>query len=219
VRNAHPGQFFQVSSSGTNNKSAEPMFQFVNMDPLRVVVQVPEYDAPLVKTDKDSTTVKSYGSTAYITFQGLSDKVIPGTVTLSADALDNQARTLTVEIHLPNPPDKDGKHKLLPGMYVNAAIEVETAKTWILPLQAVYTDGDKSYCFVVEPSADQKGKAIKTVVKIGVANDIDVEVLQKRTGNSSDREGWANITGEELIVAGNPESLLDGQAVRFVPAK
>ena len=40
-------------------------------------------------------------------------------------------------------------------MYVNAAIEVETAKTWMLPLQAIYTDGEKSYCFVVEPSADK----------------------------------------------------------------
>jgi RND family efflux transporter MFP subunit len=220
VRNVHPGQFLQVSSSGSTNKSAEPMFQFVNMDKLRVVVQVPEYDAFLVKAEEDSTRGKGRGSPAHIAFQGLNDLVISAPVTLTSDVLDSQSRTLRVEIHLPNLPNKDGKRELLPGMYVNATIEVETAKTWKLPLQAVFTDGDKSYCFVVEPSADKQGKAVKTALKIGVANDTDVEILKKRRpAGASEKDDWVNITGSEIIVSTNPESLLDGQIVTFAPPK
>ena len=65
VRNVHPGQFLQVSSSGSTNKSAEPMFQFVNMDPLRVVVQVPEYVMrSQVQAEEDSAQGEGRGSPA-----------------------------------------------------------------------------------------------------------------------------------------------------------
>ena len=90
----------------------------VSMDVLRITVQVPEYDAPLVKD----------GAEAVITFQGLKDEEIAGKVTRNTDVLDNEARTLKVEIHLPNYRLPDGKWKLRPGMYVNAAINVETAQ-------------------------------------------------------------------------------------------
>jgi HlyD family secretion protein len=219
VRNVHPGQFLQVSSGGSTNKSAEPMFQFVNMDKLRVVVQVPEYDALLVKAEEDSTRGNGSGSPARITFQGLNDVEKSAPVTLKSDALDNQSRTLRVEIHLPNLRDKDGKHALLPGMYVNAAIDVVTPETWTLPLEAVYTDGDKNYCFVIEPAGNQQSKAVKTALRIGVANDTQVEILKKRRPGAAEKEEWVNLTGNEVIVAANPESLLDGQLVTMAPPK
>ncbi len=107
LRNVHTGHFIQVSSSGSNNKSAEPLFNVVRIDKVRVNVQVPEYDAALVKE----------GAPAVITFQALKGKEIRGYVTRFTWLLDDQARTLRVEIHLPNPDEL-----LLPGMYVYVAI-------------------------------------------------------------------------------------------------
>lgn len=202
VRNVHPGHFLQVSSSGSTNKSAEPIFNMVRMDILRIAVQVPEYDAPLVKD----------GSDAMIAFQGLKDEEIAGKVTRTSDVLDNEARTLKVEIHLRNIRLADGKWKLRAGMYVNSAIKVETPKVWTLPADALFTDGENSYCFMIDRD---KGKAIKTAVKVGVRNQKLIEVLKKQVGraNGNNQASWEDFTGKEEVVAANPESLLDGQTV------
>ena len=205
-RNVHPGQFLQVSSSGSTNKSAEPLFNLVNLKVLRITVQVPEYDASLVKADFDAPTVKGYGSPAVVTFQGLNDREIKGRVTRKADLLDNQSRTMKVEIFLQNQGEK-----LLPGMYVNAAIHVVVPDTWTLPVDAVFTDGEKTYCFIVEG-----GKAVKTALQTGVRNDFLVEILRKR---SHERHEWVAVTGGEQVVSANPESLIDGQNVTIAPAK
>jgi RND family efflux transporter MFP subunit len=203
-RNVHPGHFLQVSSGGSTNKSAEPIFTMMRMDILRITVQVPEYDAPLVKN----------GAEAVITFQGLKDEEIIGKVTRNTDVLDNEARTLKVEIHLHNMRLPDGTWKLRPGMYVNAAIKVATPKVWTLPAEAVYTDGDRSYCFIVDR---EKNKAMKTAIQVGVRNDTLVEVIKKQARvQQAKNVVWEDFTGQEPIVAANPESLLDGQAVIVV---
>jgi HlyD family secretion protein len=200
-RNIHTGAFLQVSSSGSTNKSAEPIFNVVRMDKVRVNVQVPEYDAALVKE----------GTPAIVAFQALKDKEFPGTVTRFTEVLDDQARTLRVEIHLPNP-----NEQLLPGMYVNAAIKVERPNTLTLPADAVFTDGEKTYCFVIE-----QGKAIQTAIKIGTKTELAVEVLKKqaRPGHSTEQPPWEDLSGEEAVVASNPEALIDGQTVNVKPNK
>jgi HlyD family secretion protein len=53
-RFVHTGHFVQPANSGTTSKSAEPLFMFMRTDRLRVVVQVPEADAPLVKDGADA---------------------------------------------------------------------------------------------------------------------------------------------------------------------
>jgi HlyD family secretion protein len=195
-RNVHTGHFLQTSSSGTTNKAAEPIFNMVDMNTVRIAVQVPEYDAPLVKD----------GATAVVRFQGLKDEEIVGKVTRNSDVLDNEARTLKVEIHLSN-----ADRKLRPGMYVNVAIKVETPKVWTLPIDAVFTDGEKSYCFLVD---QETGKASKTALKIGVRNDASVEILKKQSKSKEAKDRtWEDLTGLEQVVAANPESLIDGQEV------
>ena len=206
-RNVHTGHFLQVSSSGSTNKSAEPIFNVVRMDILRINVQVPEYDAPLVKD----------GDEAAITFQGLKDEEIIGKVTRNTDVLDMEARTLRVEIWLPNTRLSNGNWKLRSGMYVNSAIKVETGKVWTLPTDAVFTDGEKSYCFVVDP---ETGKAMKTALQIGVKNDSLVEVMKKQARSpQAKNQAWEDFTGLERIVAANPESLIDGQTVTMAAPK
>jgi HlyD family secretion protein len=195
LRAVHTGAFVTAASSGSTNKAAEPLFTMMRTDKMRVVIQVPEYDAPLVH----------YGSDAVIRFQALNDKEIRGKVTRTADTLDPQARTLRVEVHLPNPDEK-----LVPAMYVNAAISADVPDALTLPVEAIYTDGEMTYCFIL-----QNGKAIRTAIKVGVSNDRIVEVLKKQVRSPQDhaQNQWIDFTGNEAIVANNPESLIDGQAV------
>lgn len=202
-RNIHPGAFLQASSSGSTNKSAEPLFNMVNMKKLRINVQIPEYDAALVKD----------GDEVAIAFQGLKDETISGKVTRATEALNEDARTLRVEIHIDNVRLPNGNWRFRPGMYGNAAIKVATQPVWTLPNGAVYTDGERSFCFIVDESS---GHAMKTALQLGIKNDTLVEVLKKQS-RSPENQLWEDFTGKERIVAANPESLLDGQAVTVSP--
>lgn len=88
-----------VTPSG---RPAAPLFTVSRVDIIRVVVAVPDRDAPRLRV----------GSEATIKFDALPDKMFKGKVARIAGALDPAKRTLRAEIDLPNP---DGK--LLPGMY------------------------------------------------------------------------------------------------------
>ena len=107
-------------------------------------MQIPEYDAPLVKD----------GDEAVVAFQGLKDEEIVGKVTRNTDVLDMR-RTRCVEIGSATRVCPMADWKLRPGMYVNSAIKVETPKVWTLPTDAVFTDGEKSYCFIVDQENGQ----------------------------------------------------------------
>jgi len=60
-RIVHTGHFVQPANSGTTSTSAEPLFMVMRTDIIRVVVQVPEYDAPLVRDGADAIlTLQAY---------------------------------------------------------------------------------------------------------------------------------------------------------------
>jgi multidrug efflux pump subunit AcrA (membrane-fusion protein) len=65
-RFVHTGHFVQPANSGTTSKTAEPLFVVMRTDRMRVVIQVPESDAPLVKD----------GADAIVRIQSLNDREI-----------------------------------------------------------------------------------------------------------------------------------------------
>jgi HlyD family secretion protein len=201
LRNVHTGHYVQPSGSGSSNKTGDPLFVLVREDIMRLTVQVPETDAPLIQV----------GAEALIHFHALRNRDFKGTVTRTSYALDYAARTLLVEIDLKN---KNGE--LRPGMYANVTIKAVTPPTISLPIEAVLTDGQQDYCFCVQGS-----KAVKTPIKTGVRTDQFVEVLKKQTKmvRAGDEIPWEDWTGEELVVVSNPTSLQDGQDVTLETAK
>ena len=200
ARNVHRGHFLQDSSSGTTNLNAEPLFQMVRMDKMRINTQVPEYDAILVKK----------GMPAAVRFPGTTIPEQRGEVTIFTWSVDEMARTLRVEIHLPNP-----KELLRPGLFANVVITVELPDTLVLPAEALMNEGDAYYCYIIEG-----GKAVRTAVDIGVKTDRLVQVLRKQERHIGDpkNDAWQEFTGREDIVARNPTSLIDGQAAIAVPS-
>jgi HlyD family secretion protein len=217
-RNVHKGHFLQPASSGTTNRTAEPLFEMMRTDVMRLNVQVPEMDAAWIKPG-DSPQVAflkgvlggsvvqamvKKGDRAIVTFQGLPGFEVTGTVTRFSYSLDEHARTLRVEIHLANPTGK-----LKPGMYANVTILAKIQNAITLPSEAILQDimngKDRPYCFVVED-----GKVKKLFVQIGARCNEGVQLLRKQWPGSGK---WETFTGKEVVVSTNAAALQDGQVV------
>ena len=193
-RSVNTGDFVQPAGSG----KAQPLYVIHQTDPVRVFVNVPGEDAACVR-DGDPVALHVPGAGA---------GVIQGKVTRTARALNPQARTLRTEVDVPNP---DGR--LLPGMYVQARIEVAHADVWTLPAAAVVLAGDQPFCYRLEGD-----KAVRTPLLIGLTGSGLVEVVKKQVRSSpSEEPRWEDITGAEEVVAGEAASLTDGQPVRRSP--
>jgi RND family efflux transporter MFP subunit len=192
-RGVDTGHFVQPSPGGSN--PGVPLFVVVRTDPLRIFVDVPETAAAAVRD----------GAPARVRVQALQEEEFAGRVTRSSWALDNQTRTLRVQIDLPN---KDGR--LRPGMYASAALTVERPGALVLPAAALLVNEDQPTVLRVED-----GKAVRTPVKLGARQGSLVEVIKKQAKPVRRGEPvvWESFTGREEIVVANPSALADGQAV------
>jgi RND family efflux transporter MFP subunit len=184
-----------VQPVGTGTKGL-PLFVVDQLDPARVFVNVPGADAPWIR-DGDPVSLR---------LEGAGGALLQGKVTRNARSLDPQSRTLRTEIDLPNP-----EGKLLPGMYVQATITVEHANVWTLPASALAAEGSQMICYRLE-----NGKAVRTPLQVGLRGGGLVEVIKKQVKavHAGEEGRWEPITGEDMIVANDPELLHDGQAVQ-----
>ncbi len=167
------------------------LFKVARLDPVRVVIDVPEADAELVK---EKAEVK-------LTIQSLSGPSLSGTVARTSWALEPGSRTLRTEIDLPN---KDGR--LRPGMYVYAQIINELPEGWTLPTSALAKQGNSTVCFLVEGS-----KAVRTAVQIGRGDGQFIQVLKRQQSGSPST--WEDLMGNETIAV-RAAGLTDGQAIQ-----
>jgi multidrug efflux pump subunit AcrA (membrane-fusion protein) len=185
-RRVNTGNFVQPGGG-----QGDWLFEVARLDPVRVVVAVPEADAELVKEKAE----------AKITIQALSGLTLTGTVARTSWALEPGARTLRAEVDLPN---KDGR--LRPGMYVYAQIINPLPDGWTLPTSAVMKQGNATACFLIEGD-----KAVRMPVQVGRSDGQRVEVLKRQKAASP--SAWEEFTGNETIAA-RAAGLTDGQAVQ-----
>jgi RND family efflux transporter MFP subunit len=184
-RHVNTGDFLQPSG-----KSAG-VFTVAQLNPVRIVVDVPEMDAPLVR---EKGPIK-------LAIQSLGRGELSGTVTRTSWSLEPSSRTLRVEVDQPNP-----EGLLRPGMYVYARIGVALPEAWALPVSAVVKQGEAHVCFRVEG-----GKAVRTPVQVGRSDGQHVQVLRlQKTGSTE----WLEPDGTEAV-AQPAASLTDGQAVQL----
>ena len=185
-RKVNTGDLVQPSGG-----KADWLFTVARLDPVRVVVAVPEADAGLVK---DKAKVK-------VDVPALGGMPLDGTIARSSWSLDAASRTLRAEIELPNA-DK----RLRPGMYVYAHIEAVLPEAWTIPVTALVEQGDGAFCFLIED-----GKAVRTPIRIGRRDARSVEVSGRRETGSAG--GWEAFTGKESVAA-QASGMVDGQTVR-----
>jgi multidrug efflux pump subunit AcrA (membrane-fusion protein) len=198
-RDLDTGAYVQApAGAGT---AATPLFEVVSTNLMRIYVDVPETDAPMIRA----------GGPARVLVQALGEREFPGRVSRSSWALDNRTRTLRVEIDLPNP---DGI--LRPGMYASARIPVARAETLTLPASSVFLQDDQAWVVRLVDN-----KALRTPVRLGLRDRQRVEVLRKQTPSASPGAAaeWEDFADTDLIVADNPSTLADGQEVTIQSAR
>jgi HlyD family secretion protein len=157
-RNVHTGHLAQPAPQG------EPLLMLMRTDLMRVVVDVPEADAPLVQP----------GDAVAVRFPAQPGASIAGKVTRTAGSLDRSTRTLRVEVHLPNP---DGR--LNPGVYAYASIATaEHPNTLVVPTSALGGDKLHSFCMCVID-----GKVVSKDVAVGIRVKDEAEITAGLEGN------------------------------------
>jgi len=90
-----------------SGSTTTPLYRMAQTDPLRIFVDVPQSAAG---------ELMNSGVPAEIRAAGAVGGVFSGKIARSAESINAQARTMRVEVDMPNE-----THKLVPGMYVNVA--------------------------------------------------------------------------------------------------
>ncbi len=154
-RFVHEGMLVRPGASGSR---ASPLVTIAEVDTVRVFVDVPEPEAPLVDIgDKTILEVKALPGRRFV-----------GTVTRFAGALDERSRTMRTEVDLDN---SDGA--LLPGMFGTLTVALETRPAVLtLPDAAIHRDKKGSFIYVV-----RNGHAQKVAVRTGLTIDGRVELV------------------------------------------
>lgn len=145
----------EVSAKNVSNgewvNPGKPLLTLIDVDPLRVELSVPETLVSKIAIGKD---VK-LASVAY------PDQLFTAKITRVGGEITAQARSLTVEAAVD--PVKEGSPKLVPGMFVEARVEVSKTKRAVVSDKAVVRRGKSWRVFV----ATKDNKIEERVVQRG----------------------------------------------------
>ena len=159
-------------------------------DQVRIFVDVPEMEAPLVDSGDQ-------GDAATITVPSLAGRQFTAKVTRTGWSLDAANRSLRVEIDLPN---EEGQMR--PGMYATVAILLDKQEDVLaLPTAAIIREGRDAYCCTVE-----SGKIARRKIDLGMRSGNEVAVN-------------AGLTGAETVVMARADSYTAGQPVEVLKAE
>jgi len=148
-----------VSPPSPSPQMGTSIFRIVNMDQVKVVINVIEKDLPKIRK----------GQTAEIQVDAYPDRNFSGKVNLVNPMLDPLTRSAQVEITLSNP-----KHLLKPGMFAEVKIIERIEKDAILiPSYAVLEASSQNKVFLV------KGEiAVERQVEVGAKGTDEIEILR-----------------------------------------
>ncbi len=174
-RFADPGAMIQAANTSMN---AMPIVKIASMDKLRIRVDVPESEVPLVKV----------GTKAKVSVRELPGQEFEGTVARFGVALEQSTRTMQAEIDLPN-----SKHTFRPGMFAQVTLHLfaeENALT--LPAAALVIEKNQTFVYCVEHNTVKKKPVI-----IGTDDGVRPVIAQGLTGDE-----LVIVSGRESVVDG-----------------
>jgi HlyD family secretion protein len=151
-RNVHPGYFVQPAEAS----GGKPLFAVARTDLLRVIVYVPETDAPFVSVDDN----------AEIRVPAMANKVVKEKVKRTSVALD-ATRNLRVEMDL-----KNDEQIWRPGLYIYVDLTAVRPDVLTVPAAAVFAEAGQSFCAAVT-----EGKIERKPIEAGIRGDGDVQII------------------------------------------
>jgi multidrug resistance efflux pump len=241
-RSADPGSFVHNDS----RSASKPLLVVDRTDIMTVYMKVPDRYAPYVTIDTDAfiemKELPGQVIRAKVTRFDPSlqtpehDRTMRVEVDLYNGTADEYKRFLETEEkikradlkgkerRLPMFPRVIGKddfgetHRLYPGMYGTMRLRLRQFKnTWLLPREAVVSQGGASYILQV---IDGKVQRVPVFVQVDDGKLYKIMKIVKRKladGRLIDRK--VELTGDEQIVIGNQGELNDGQAVETTEIK
>ena len=185
ARNLNPGAL--VGSNAATGTSSPSIFEIATLKPLRVYIFLPQPFAPLVRD----------GDAAVVTVSEYPKRDFVGTITRHPSALDQNTRTMQVEVDLPNE-----DLALYPGMYANVKVTIRGAKeSPRVPDQALIFNNEEVLVPIVR---DNRIHLVK--VELGLDDGVNCEVVR-------------GLEGDETVALGMGQTAHDGQLVKPVPSK
>jgi RND family efflux transporter MFP subunit len=158
----HPGAFIRAATEGL----AEPMLTVARTDLMRTIVPIADPDVPYCNV----------GDPATVRLDALGGRAFPGKISRMAESEDLKARTMRVEIDLPN-----SNGLLRDGMYGRALIQLEPpSQHLVIPASCLVEErGDKAGAvFIVKD-----GRVSRANLKLGRDDGVNVEVLDGLSPN------------------------------------
>ncbi len=125
-------------SEPSGGSGGSPLAQILNLDSVKIVIQVTEEDLPKIKLNQK----------AKIKVDAYPDKEFSGVVTLISPTLNSLTRTASVEITIPN-----RNHLLKPGMFVEVRLVIgKTENLVLIPKHTILIEAGKKKVFVLKGS-------------------------------------------------------------------
>ena len=168
-----------TAGSGSTTTS---LYRMAQTDPLRIFVDVPQNSA---------VELMKPGVPAEIRATGPSGGVFSGAITRSAESLDAQARTMRVEVDMPN-----ANHALLPGTYVNVAFKLQPRGLVEVPAAAL----------IFRPKATQ-------VARVDAHSKIDFQDVTIARDNGTLVELGSGVKPGDRLVLNISSQIAEGQSV------
>lgn len=142
---------------GTKVTPQTPVALIVDMDKVKVKIDVVERDLPKIRI----------GQGAQIKVDAYPEQVFKSKIWKISPVVDLESRTAPIEILISNP-----KHLLKPGMFARATIVTKESKdVLIIPRDALIKEEDLTFIFVVKDN-----RALKRKVTIGMGQENLVEI-------------------------------------------
>ncbi len=163
--------------------STTPLYRIAQCDPLRVFVDVPQSSAD---------ELAQAGVPAEIRATGNVTGVFAGKIARSAGSVNTQARTMRVEVDMPN-----ADHRLMPGMYVNVAFQLQPRGMVDVPAAAL----------IFRPNSTQ-------VARVGADNKISFVDVSIARDNGTQIELGSGVHPGDRLVLNISSQIAAGETVR-----
>jgi len=173
-----------VTSGSTSNTT--PLYRIVQNNPIRVFVDLPQSLAQEVKTDL----------AVHVTSGDLPGKTFDGKVVRTANAINEQTRTLRVEVDIPN-----ADHALVSGMYVNAAFELPADGLVQMPAAAL----------IFRSSGPQ-------VAVIGKDRKVDFHDVTIARDNGGTVEISSGVAAGDVVAVNVGDQIMQGETIEALAA-
>jgi membrane fusion protein, multidrug efflux system len=181
------GKYFEngevYSGSPTTQSGRSAVVTIMQVDPLKIDVNITEQYYPLIKN----------GMKAIITADVYKDETFTGTVYRVSPTINSMSRSFSTEIELPN------KNNLLkPGMFVRVSMDLGEVETFVVPANTVLVQEGTNIRYVF---VENNGNAKRVEVSIGKRFDDQIEIISNiiKEGDKIITEGQSKLIDGDKI--------------------